>query len=89
MLPLPDHVAVRLVAEDGHVLAADRIGDPLEIVLCGDSARRIVRRIEEDRLGRFVFSEKPLDLGYLRPELVRLQQRSHDGPRPRRSMFGR
>lgn len=70
MAAFPDHVAVRLVAEDGDVLAADQVGDVLQILLGGNAAGRVVRRVEEDRLGRGVIAQEPFDLGDLGAEGV-------------------
>ena len=53
----------------------------LQIVFGRHAAGRIVGRVEEDRLGRLVLGQKPLDLGHVGPELVRLRQGPHDGPR--------
>ncbi len=46
MPAFPDHVAVGFVAEDGNVFAANQIGDVLQVLLCGDSARWVVRRVQ-------------------------------------------
>ncbi len=82
--PLPDHVAVRLVAEDGDVLAADEIGDASQVFLGGDAAGRIVRGVQEDGLRRRVCrrgtARSSDDSG--RNSCDCMQRRADDRPRP-------
>src|SRR5207253_10384455 len=48
MLAEPDHVVVRLIAEDRDISAANQVGNPFEVSLGGDSARRIVGTVKKD-----------------------------------------
>ena len=85
----PDHVAIRLVAEDGDVLAADEVGDALQVVLRRHAAGRVVRRVEEDRPRRRVVLEELLDVGDRRAGSRSPACSGVSTARaPRRSMFG-
>lgn len=57
----PDHVAVRFVAEDDDVGAADEVGDGVEVVAGGDAAGGVVGGVEPDGAGLGVGFEEAFD----------------------------
>ena len=82
MPPLPDHVTVRLVAEDGDVLPPQQIGNVAQVLLGRHAAGRVVRRVEKDRLRRRGIVQKRSICSTSRPELVLERQRSQHDLRP-------
>ena len=69
MLSFPDHVAIRLVAEHGDVLATHQIGDAPQVFFRRDAAGRVVRRVQEDGLRSRFELDEALDLTEVRAEM--------------------
>src|SRR5262249_38375044 len=68
-------MVVRLIAEDRDVLATNQIGEALEVVRSRHAAGRIVRRVEEDRLGFGFALDESFHVVEVGPELALLSQR--------------
>ena len=82
MVPtLPNHMAIRLIAEDGDARPSHQIGDAGEIGPGGDAAGRIVGRVQENRLGPGLRLDEGLDIFQAGSEAVLLPQGVIHSPR--------
>ncbi len=73
--PFPDHMAVRLVAENRDLATADQIGDLSQVIFARHTAGRVVRRIQKDGPRRRVVGDKLLDVGQRRARAATLDVR--------------
>ena len=70
MTAAPDHVAIRFVGKDHQLGSAHHLGDRGQVVARRHAARRVVRRVEQDRPRSWVGGEEMLDVLGRGPKLV-------------------
>jgi hypothetical protein len=72
MLALPNHVAVRLITEDGDIPPPDEFSQPAQIFLSRYTSRWIVRRVQKNGLGFGMIAYELLHIVQIGPELILL-----------------
>ena len=78
MFAFPNHMAIRLVAEDGNVPIANQIGQLAQVLGGGNTPGGIVRRIKKDCAGTRTRSQELLHIVQIRPELMILSKLTGD-----------
>src|SRR5262249_43291393 len=72
----PNHMAIGLIAEDGHVAAADQFCQAVQVFGGGNSARRVVGGVEKNGPGTRRIMEKSLHIVQIRPKMIFLAERA-------------
>ena len=79
MIALPDHMAIRLVAEHSNIAAANQICDVSKILLSRNSTSWIMGRIQKNRAWCRIVVQEVFNVSDLRTEFGFLPQRLQNG----------